>query len=528
MTYIDSLLGLRVRQLLRRAAALALAVSVLALGCGADSIETVEVVAVSDLNPMAPKASPATQAEMADLPKAQPESVVGRPSASEAQRGNEEPSLNVSSSSAVVPQASQTPGSTPPAPDPGAPEGEQTTGVPGDDGSEGGPGSEEPGGLILYPDEAPGPLAQVEERVYDLCDELDALAAVTGRVLGPGDEITYLDRLEIQKVTTADEVDCDTPGGNRYVYVNEYGPTPARPTAAEAKALHDASLVGYENYENSIKMSPPGLLLGYYGNFKRQFPLVERDEIVVLQDSITIRGGVVRGLVHNLSETQYAREVTVTARASQPGGGTGAEGGFEGIWRWPLTLQPGERAPFEIDGWTGPSNPNAISLQVAATTSNQPDYKRAFGIGYMEFNPADDNEWQRVVPSYARGDEPVPDGVFSFVEVDGLLMLPDSHPEAVEEMKGIVIEDPRVFFVLLDNDERVLDVLERVAYSSFDTGDMRIGRLPAWYDDPYHGDRIPVTWMRASILTVHAGGWQVWMGGANPPPIPQQNTGTTQ
>jgi hypothetical protein len=214
-------------------------------------------------------------------------------------------------------------------------------------------------------------LSQVAEGVYDLCDEMDALAAVTGRLLGPGDEITYLDRLEIQGVTTADEVDCDAPGGNRYVYVDEYGLTPARPTAAEAKALHDASL---GNYENIVKVRPPGLLLGYYGHFKRQFPLVEQDEIVVLRDSVTIRGGVVRGLVHNLSETQFAREVTVTVRASQPSGGTGAEGGFEGSWRWPLTLQPGERAPFEVDGWTGPSNPDTVSLQVAATTSNQPDY----------------------------------------------------------------------------------------------------------------------------------------------------------
>ena len=491
---------LQARRLLRLGVALVLAVSALTLGCGADSIETVEVVAVSGSIPIAPEVSPAPVSELRDVPGAKPRSAIPPSSAPEA-------------------QASQSPDAEAPVPGAEAPEGEQTTGGPGGGG---GPGVEGPGGLVLYPDEEPGPFAQVTERAYDLCDESDALAAATGRRLGPGDEITYLDRLQIQMMATADEVDCLTPGGNRYSYVYEGGRFPARPTAAEARALHDATQVGYED---TVKVSPPGLLLGYDGTFSRQFPLVEQDEIVVLQDSILIRDGVVRGLVHNLSETQYAREVTVTARNSKPGS---EDNGVVGTWRWPLTVQPGERAPFEIDGWTGPSNPAAVSLQVTATTSTQPDYKRAFGIGMMEFNPAEGRDWRRVVPPYARGDESIPDGIFSFVRVDGQLMLPDSHPEAAEEMAGIVIEDPRIFFALLDNDDRVLDVVERVTYASFDTGHMRIDRLPVWYDDPLHRDRLPVSWMMASILTVHAGSWQVWMGGANPPPTPQQTSQLTE
>lgn len=520
MKFMDFLMSLLARRLLRPATLLVIATSVLVFGCGTDSNGTVEVVRSASPMPTDPDVPPTAGPDLANLPTAQPQFAIRPPSTPGVPAGSEGPSSELSSSKSAVPQITQTSVSVLALPGSSAPEGEQTTGGTDQGGDEGGPGAEGPGGLVLYPDEDLGPFAQVTEKVYDLCDELDALAAVTGRLLGPGDEITDVDRIQIQMVLSADEVDCTTPGGNRYVYVDELGRTPARPTAAEAKALHDATQVGYEDI---IKVNPPGLLLGYYGAFKREFPLIEQDEIVVLQDSVTIRDGVVRGLVHNLSETQYAREVTVTARNPQTSNG---DSGLVGTWRWPLTLQPGERAPFEISDWTGTADPSAVSIQVTATTSTQPDYKRAFGIGYMEFNPADDLQYRLVVPSYARGDEPIPDRIFDFVEVHGLLMLPDSHPEAAEEMHSIVIEDPRVFFALLDNDKKVVDVAERVPYASFDTGDMRIDQLPAWYDDPLDGDRIPVVFMNASIIT-NSSHWQVWMGGANPSSTPQQTGQTT-
>lgn len=66
------------------------------------------------------------------------------------------------------------------------------------------------------------------------------------------------------------------------------------------------------------------------------------DDVRVLTDTVLVRDGVLRGLVRNWSRTLWAYGVAVTADGRS--------------WHWPLSVQPGEVAPFEIDGWDGPAD----------------------------------------------------------------------------------------------------------------------------------------------------------------------------
>ena len=222
------------------------------------------------------------------------------------------------------------------------------------------------GGLVLLP-EPSLPVGLVNE-VVDLCDDSAAFLKANRRVLGPGEAATEEELLEVLMVRSASGVDCDVSGGRRYIYVGDESWTEAHPTVAEALAHRDRIEA---KWVDARKRRPDGELLGYHGMFKREFPLEPRDEVVVLADTVSVSGGVVRGLVHNLSEGLYARNVVVSAGDSS--------------WRWPLTVQPGERAPFEIEGWQGSNDPNEIALSVTADTSTVFDLSRAFKIG--EYRP---------------------------------------------------------------------------------------------------------------------------------------------
>ncbi|WP_419551636.1 hypothetical protein [Candidatus Poriferisodalis sp.] len=88
------------------------------------------------------------------------------------------------------------------------------------------------------------------------------------------------------------------------------------------------------------------------------------DEVRVLVETIAVRDGVLRGLMRNWSRHLWAYGLTVSA------------GGREFVW--PLSVQPGEIAPFEIHGWDGPTDPDLIELSVLAEMSWHADLSRAF------------------------------------------------------------------------------------------------------------------------------------------------------
>lgn len=66
----------------------------------------------------------------------------------------------------------------------------------------------------------------------------------------------------------------------------------------------------------------------------------EENVVRLVKESITLRDCVMRGEIHNYSEDQYARDVTVTVGA--------LDGKESAVRHWPLTIEPGESAPFEI------------------------------------------------------------------------------------------------------------------------------------------------------------------------------------
>ena len=390
------------------------------------------------------------------------------------------------------------------------------------------------GGLWMLPELESGPWPVSELFVVDLCDDSLALVVSTGRVLGPDDEVTAEDRLEIEAFRSSDGVICDEAGGNRYAYVDVYGRWPAQPTEHDAAAQFEiwwaqGGYVRSTDDGESLELTnwASAYLMGHYDTMKpHRGPSVEppaevQDQVVVLADTVTVREGVVRGLVQNLSWTSYARDVIVTARAASEAGD--AEMVEEGSWWWPLTVQPGERAPFEIDGWAGGFDPEMVELEVNASLSARVDLKRSFAIDLSQWSPrapktADD--YLRTVPDFARQDlpEPLPDtDYFDFEELVGWMFVADSHPAFRSQYAELAIEDPRAYFALLDGDAKVVDVVESVTYASFDTGHMRIDRLPAKYENPVSGDRIPVISIRAGVLDPGPQ-WLAWIGGANPPP----------
>ena len=351
------------------------------------------------------------------------------------------------------------------------------------------------GGLVLLP-EPSLPVGLVNE-VVDLCDDSAAFLMANGRVLGPGEVATEEELLEVLMVRSASGVDCDVSGGRRYIYVGDESWTEAHPTVAEALAHRDRI---ESKWVDARKRRPDGKLLGYHGMFKREFPLEPRDEVVVLADTVSVSGGVVRGLVHNLSEGLYARNVVVSAGDSS--------------WRWPLTVQPGERAPFEIEGWQGSNDPNEIALSVTADTSTVFDLSRAFGIG--EYRPE---------PQRGR-----------YVAMGALLTEPTSPPGLGEAIGQQTIDDLRAYFAVLDVDTgTVIDVVQGLVYFSVwhddgtvsDPRDIVIDSYPVSPDSlPEHytflpsGQRAPF----GSVLDAESYtnyGLQVWFGGATPATVEQ-------
>lgn len=295
--------------------------------------------------------------------------------------------------------------------------------------------------------------ATVIDEVFDMCDDSEAMIAVTGRRPSPGDDDitndqTWLDRArdEILKFKTSRGVSCEEPGGLRYVTVTKNGPGPPGVSPQDAaKRLKDRA-------ENSPfygqVVGPPGTLLGSYGFF-HHVPEPE-NAVKVMADKVTVIDGTIRGLVQNLSDTLWARDVTVAAGDKK--------------WVWPLTVQPGEVAPFEIEGWTGTTDPAAIDLQVTATLSATVDVSRAlmFIAGY---------DWQGTWDQYIASQFPdfavpePPAGEFSYTQAMVGPEAPTSHPSLADQALNQTINDLRAYVAFIDwSTHKVIEVREATTY----------------------------------------------------------------
>lgn len=89
------------------------------------------------------------------------------------------------------------------------------------------------------------------------------------------------------------------------------------------------------------------------------------DEVRVLPGTVAFGAdGALRGLVRNWSRDLWAYGTVVKA------------GGRE--WVWPLSIQPGEMAPFEIENWGGPAAAVSVDFSVTAEMSADADLSRAW------------------------------------------------------------------------------------------------------------------------------------------------------
>ena len=360
------------------------------------------------------------------------------------------------------------------------------------------------GGLVLLPERVRP--AGFTHEVLDLCDDSVAFLVANERFLGPGEEPTQQELLQVAILRL--RVDCDTEGGPRYIYMGNGRTSGGRPYATRQEALSNY-VESQAKYADRNKQHPGGKLLGYGGHLSRQFPLEERDEVVVLADTVSVAGGAVRGLVHNLSETLYARNVTITART--PGSAEALS------WLWPLTVQPGERAPFEIENWQGPQNPLEIAIEVTADLSPVLDISRSFDVYGSE-------------ATY----EPPPE-IGDNIVIRGFLRPPTSPPGLDELVMGQTIEDLRAYTAWLNADGAVTEVRQHRPHTTVYYGECCWNyvyadasvyppppdKLPdeiAARDDLRYAEYAHIGPRIFFVDKKREGDYQVWFGGANPPP----------
>ena len=412
------------------------AAAVVASGCGQGSEHAVRVVGVSPAS--TPSALPAVEG-VSDVavPTPIPSEVPGGASG-----GSEQPSDGM-------------PG---PGGEPGGPSGPVgDTGV-GDGGVGAGvvPGEGDlPGGLrLLAP---PPPYEGLADEIFDLCDDNDAYTVIFARPPVQGEVMTGEERDAIAFKRQVAEVSCEGPGGRRYVYVGDFGPGGAFTDAAAAVEDYNRRSVGYP--ESKITR-PPDVPLGYLGALDWDFPLEDVDEVVLVEGSVLVRGGVLRGLVRNLSKTLFARGVTVTARPASGGAdGPSASG------RFPLTVQPGERAFFEIEGWAGSDDPADIVFEVAAELSERVDISRSFSFGTggtVTVRAVDEEFFKDFVPDFVYQHEKHKigdDGRLMIEYISASLTAPTSHPSLREQVLNQEIRDLRVYMALVGGG-KVHDVKE--------------------------------------------------------------------
>ena len=344
----------------------------------------------------------------------------------------------------------------------------------------------------------------VVNEIWDVCDDAEALAAVEGYRLGPGEELDDIDMERIEHFRWSRGVSC-VPGGKRYVYVTSGGPGPpgVSPDDAVAELNRVAEWSRSQPGFGGPLKEPPGHVVGYEGPY---YHVDEpADDVVVLTDTVSVDDTVVRGLVQNRSRGLWARDVVVSA------------GGLR--WEWPLTMQPWEVAPFEMQGWAGPADPAAVDVQVTASLSPAVDIKRALGFTSLNNWPLE--SWEEYLelhnPAFAVPDPPTGEFVYIIGEADFWTVT--SHPELDDQILNQTIDDLRVYAAFTDRDGKVIDVLQAVLYRTDCTGEtprhVRVDQLPE-PDHPEHAAGNPPFF---HVGFLQQGGWSyyvlVWLGGAN-------------
>ena len=340
----------------------------------------------------------------------------------------------------------------------------------------------------------------VLNETLDLCDDNDAYAAAfPGGRPGPGEEIDPWQREEIETLRWVLGADCG-PGGRRYVYMTEGGPGPAGTSPQDAIARLNNRAKGSLGPRDTT--GPPGQTLGY--RIYRHKVHDPADEVVVLSDSVTVTGGTIRGLIQNRSRTLWARDATVAAGGQQ--------------WRWPLTMQPEETAPFEIQNWAGTTDPAAINLTVTADLTPTVDISRAIAFAVTHYWYGTWNEYlNQRFPASAVPDPPT--GTFGYTEAAMEVRVPTSHPQLASQINTQTVDDLRAYVAFFEDPDpgagppiKVTDVVQITPYEYIWETPIKtfeVTRLPD-INEP----NPPIGYYDFMIGFVEHGYDQIWTGGA--------------
>ena len=398
---------------------------------------------------------------------------------------------------------------------PGPGEGPGPVGDTGDEPGDG-PGvklgvGDRSGGLrLVAPDP---PYLGLTDEIFDLCDDAQAYAVLYGRFLGPGEEMTVEEFDAIAWKRQVGEVSCGAPGGRRYVYMGDYGPGGAFTTALAATEDYNDR----NRYTDSNRIiRPSDIPLGYFGHLDWTFTLEDIDEVRVIPDSVLVRDGVVRGLVRNFSKTLFGREVTVTASSGE-GKESLNNNAVPVKGRFPLTVQPGERAPFEIEGWTGSTDPADFVLEVAAKMSTNVDITRSFSFGSggtVTTRAVDEEFLKGFVPDfvYQTEKQKIPeDGRFNIELISVDLTAPTSHPSLKDKVLNQSIEDLRVYMAL-GGEKGIIDIIEPPLHAA--VANLDVSQYPPVYSLPTFVNGAPFRNFRLVFIPDYT--WHIWVGEPGP------------
>lgn len=218
---------------------------------------------------------------------------------------------------------------------------------------------------------------ELESEVFDLCNNAQAFEAITGQEYQEGDlfpENSY-SQLEFERPRMGcdgNPVDADRAIPRWALRTNDWGGTIrflTREAATDYQRQHIAAFRGRN--ANTVD----GFAVGLDNNGADISVLIRfadagaaLDAVRLLDGSVTVAGGTLRGMVRNWSRTQWAYEVSVTAHGR--------------TFEWPLSVQPGELAPFQITSWNGPIDPDGINLLVSAKMVPEADLSRSFSFSF--------------------------------------------------------------------------------------------------------------------------------------------------
>lgn len=294
----------------------------------------------------------------------------------------------------------------------------------------------------------------------------------------------------------------DAVGGDGAVESGAGGAGPdvgSQPSSAEATevAADEAS----DDLPGPLSFEPWGypIALGYRDFWPDRYDLdVFRDEVAVRIDSVLVRDGAVRGLVQNLSERLFARHVTVSAG--------------DGRWVFPLTVQPTEVVPFEIEGYGGSSDPESIRFEVSAQFVPEADPRRSFFVTESPGLWADtwDQVWylMQLYPGLMPLEGVSGDEWAQAYETIVELREPTSHSSVADELTDLVVENLRVYLTEMDHHDRVFDVHEIAAYRTVMIDDRRSRPVPV--------DRADTsTWLTVAFLPDYNLRFGITVGGVH-------------